>query len=752
MKRPASDLERSTTPIGQLEKKIMDIAFLTDRYPIRRMRAIMALGMPTVSEEPGKLTFLNQPELWEVLKKDESFWTGVLEAMRLPTFQALDEDENALFGIDEVTDTLSETWYEEANTLLQLTKLDPRTKKRLVRDAFLKYMHWYDKTATPNFLIVYAQTIKDKLVSIATTLTHPVAKPVTVPIPISSALELVSLKSVYIISTLDYHSNTNHFKYLFYMKKPTEENKVLQFTVQLGDQQRHVATDGIITRILKFFYKDMVMLVISGTKDDMLIRFTYNPLPERLIVVKQFILRPHLEWDDLVYVDESQPTRFATNVKSVTNPKDFFVVDLALLSVMRSIGSLFPEERKKYVELSLKRTSLSYGERLLENDEREMVIQNRRRKGNFFPLPLEVKLKDITPEDLAVVQKLEFDIPLYNTDNFDIVTYNISALPASPTFTFNKINHTKGEVESLGWKIIRVPEERREDRFHLAVLARKYLDNDGAFSVYIYLYGYTKNTKGVYVPESGKTKWIDLENVGAEKESDRNPLILERDTPETKYTVKEFNVIFHNNHCYVEIMQLAVPSNQIKMMSSVRFNFRPDYIKSMTPPPNFVVDSAFLELMTQEHHYKIYDYRHDVVPNRLFDCIFTKYYYATKQLRIIVYKSQENGNAPPSIADIRGTLDRPGIMLLSPMHKPNNLFSVVFESKPDRAFKVLLKADRHLVSLPENYNLSASLSGMAIEYTHCVFCGTSKARKDMKSGYFYCGKVCQYLFCKTRAM
>jgi len=241
--------------------------------------------------------------------------------------------------------------------------------------------------------------------------------------------------------------------------------------------------------------------------------------------------------------------------------------------------------------------------------------------------------------------------------------------------------------------------------------------------------------------------------MAGEEEKSRNPLVLERDTQRTKYTVKEFNVIFHNNQCYVEIMQLATPSKQIKMMSSEIFNFTPDYSISMTRAPTYVMDGVFLKLMAQ-NHYKMYDYRHDVVVNRLFDCIFTKYDYTLRQIRIIIYKSNENGRAPPSIADIRGTLDGPGIILLSPRHTTTNLCNILFESKPDRPFKISLKKDRHLEPLPGNYSLSTSLSGMVIErpHAHCVFCGTGKARKDLKSGYFYCDRVCQHLFCKTRAM
>jgi len=747
MKRAAS-----STPMGLLEEEIMAIARYRGNFPARRMKLIMALGDPIMSRETGQLIFRNKPELWNALKQDESFWTDVLEVIGVPTFQALNEDENATFGVDQVMDTLGEGWYGEADTLFELSKMDPRTQKRTVRGAFLKYMSWYDKAATPNFLIVYAHATKADLVLISTTLTHPVAEPIITPVPIPTALELVSVKSVYIISTLDYHTNTNHYKYFFYMKKPTEENKTLQFSVKLEDIELHVPTNGVITRILKFFYRGTVMVVISGPKDDMLIRFTYNMKPERLIVVKEFKLRAILEWDDLIYVDASQPTNFATNVKSVANPDELVVVDLALLSIMRSIGSLFPDEKKKFFDINRERTSVSYGERTLTNGEREIVIRDRKRKGNFLTLPIEVKLKDITTEDLAAIQKLEFDIPLYDANTFDIVTYNISALPSLPVFKFNEPRYVMGQVESLGWKVIRVPYERREDRFHLAVLARKYLNNEGAFTVWIYIYGYTKNTKGVYVPESGKAKWIDLEMAGDEEKS-RNPLVLERDTQRTKYTVKEFNVIFHNNQCYVEIMQLATPSKQIKMMSSEIFNFTPDYSISMTRAPTYVMDGAFLKLMAQ-NHYKMYDYRHDVVVNRLFDCIFTKYDYTLRQIRIIIYKSNENGRAPPSIADIRGTLDGPGIILLSPRHITTNLCNILFESKPDRPFKISLKKDRHLEPLPDNYSLSTSLSGMAIErpHAHCAFCGTGKARKDLESGYFYCDRVCQHLFCKTRAM
>ena len=749
MKRAAS-----STPMGLLEEEIMAIARYRGNFPARRMKLIMALGDPVMSRETGQLIFRNKPELWNALKQDESFWTDVLEVIGVPTFQALDEDENATFGVDQVIDTLGEGWYGEADTLFELAKMDPRTKKRTARAAFLKYMSWYDKMATPNFLVVYAHATKADLVSISTTLTHPVAEPAITPVPISTALELVSVESVYIFTTLEYHTSTNHYNYFFYMRKLTAQNKTLQFTVKLQDIELHVPTNGVITRILKFFYQGMVIVVISGPNDEKLIRFTYNMKPERLIVVNEFRLRANLEWDDLVYVDETQPTHFATNIKSVANPKEFFLVDLALLSVIRSPTSLFPEEKKEYAKQQQAIGMPGASSLPFKTEERDIIVNYRRRTGNLKPVPAKLYIIDVSTEELAMIRRATFPIDVQSPSEFGNVAYNISALPFLPDFKFNQSRYIIGEVESLGWKVIRVPYERREDRFHLTVLARKYLNNEGAFTVWIYIYGYTKNTEGVYVPEIGKAKWIDLEMAGEEEKS-RKPLVLERDTQRTKYIVKEFNIIFHNNQCYVEIMQLATPSKQIKMMSSEIFNFSPDYTISMTTPPTYVMDGAFLKSMAQ-NHYKMYDYRHDVVTNRLFDCIFTKYDYTQRQIRIIVYKSNEDGRAPPSIADIRGTLDGPGIILLSPRHTTTNLFNILFESKPYRPFKLSLKANRHLESLPDNYDLSTSLSGMAIErprrHAHCAFCGTSKARKDLESGYFYCDRVCQHLFCKTRAM
>lgn len=738
-------------------------------YPGTKMKRIIALGDPLPSHETNRIIFTVASEAWELLKRDEEFWTDVLKAIAVPSFRELDEsDETYVFGEESVIGTLDAAWYEALLTRFpEIKDLEPGPKKRRVREAFLSYMHWYDKEAVADFLIVYANAIKDdQLVPLAETLEHGVAKPGLV----DTALELVgplsdpSLAELNILSVLDYHTRTSHFKYYFYMKRPTDDIPAPPFVIKLDDQYEKVTTHGPITRVLKFLYQGTVILIVTGPSDSKLIRFRYDFKPRLLIIVDEF--RPLQTetgqpifpssgdevdvWEDLVYVDESQPTRYATHKKSVPSKEKFFVLDLqALAAIAPPLSSYTEEERKAYRRRQAVERLPSAGGRLLTEEERAALVQVREAAGMSGILPNGMTFADVSAPEYEEMRRILFVMEPQDPERYSKIAYKLS-LPSSPIFVEQRTDaHRFQSKETLGWRVIRVPGEEREDRFHFAVLDRQYIDQMGAYTVELYVFTYVKNAStGRYVNEAHTLVFVDLEHMMVAH--DRYPM-MDRDVGPT--TIKNFNVIFDTpNDCRVEVTQLALITGETKTMSSRRFKFR-----SFGGGGGAVVrDAAFFDLMAR-HHYRIHDYRHDRISNRLFECIFTKYNYANQEIRILVYKQSVEENGTPAIADVRvAGLPLPGVNTVSPQHTMDNLCFLTFDAFPNQFFKLKFKEDRELVSLPANYDLSASVACMAVEEsTHCVFCGSTRvggSRRDSVSGKFYCGKVCQYVFCKTRAM
>ena len=614
-------------------------------------------------------------------------------------------------------------------------------------------MRWYDAVATPNFLVLYANTIQEQLHPLSDTVRHPVATTTT------SVLNFHQKKGFHVISTLDYVSTTSHYKYMFFMR--TELPLVL--VIKSESVVMNVATHGIITRILKFFYQGTIIMILLGPRDSKLVRFRYDFNPKQLVVVDNFRPKHSTEkdvfpldedvWDDLVYVDDSQPTRLAINQKSVANKLRFFVLDLLNLSTISlPLTAFTEEERRAYRQRQKEERRVAAGGRELTTEERTALMEVRKRANNNEPLDEKMKFSDLTAMEEEEMRRLLFIIEPQDPSLYYTISYR-PILPFAPDYKFDQSSYKMGQYESLGWRIIRVPGERREDRVHLAVLSRKYINQQGAYTIILRMTGMVKNPRdGKYQPGEAMSVEVDLERM----ESIDKAKIRQLMDRGGGVVVKEFNVIFHeNNACQVEVAQLTMASGHIKMMTSRGFLFTPeDYTRKVDQTKTVTVrDGSFFALMAR-HHYKIYDYRHDTIANRMFECIFAKYDYERKEMRLIVYKRQEMEGLAPAISDSRIKLAGPGIRSITPMHLASNLFYICFEAKPQKVYKVALNENRHLVSLPEKYDLSASLTRMSIEgdATHCVFCGKPEARKDTESNHFYCTSVCKYIFSQTRAM
>lgn len=804
-----------STPLGKLKKTITETSTRASSPTIAVDRIFFSVS-PVPSKDTSLLIFTNDEyKLWPALKQDIDFWYDIIENLGLPD---LDPTFNASLQLSNFSTVMTEPWMKEVIEKKQLANVDDTLLHRSLFDAFLCYMKWYDKDASVSFLILYAYYLKHSepslLVSFSTTPCHAEVRepqPIFTEPPIvtnttsttsttsttttvstsspTNPLKIVTVDKLDIISTLDYQTTTNWFKYTFSMEKGI---KPRVFRIRSEEKLYEVKTNGVIERILKFVYQGMIIVVISGPVDKKLIRFWYDFDPRAVIVVDNFSLSG--EYDDLTYAHQLRPSRYATNQKSVSTFALLNLIDLKLLANIIPCDNITKDEKLRRAAIFKELHENTQGDnRALTEQEKKALIFWRTSKGITEALPKDMTLAQLNVSDpiygyeafLAVQQAL-LSIPtvclqdkeehkrvvepiiLEGLDDNEKILYR--RVPFLPKYKTAREAHPLGSEEAIGIRVVRMPGETQEDVFHLAVLSKFYTEEDEkthTLRIRFFLYRKHKD-KGLFVDSGSYMK-------------DRDIILL--DNHIITAPIKDFTIVFHSESwCHVEITELTI-NNEIVFHNSqmvyIDRNYPGFLPRRVFAPLTSIKDGAFFLLMAT-NGYKMYDFRPDpsTEPNRLgefrFDCIFVKYVSISARpygIQILAYKSDAEGGQP-LIAFKKLKWEKPPISMISPMHLQDNLFYIVPSGATHEVLNVKFDEQRRFTVYPENFNLSSRrtpLSDNTVEYDiatslqrslrlsnkdepHCVLCGEYANNRDELSNKVYCDELCQFVFCQTHPL
>lgn len=340
MKRVAPRLS-----LAQLKEQIEAIA-LDERLTFnQKVARIFSIDKQASDEGDSQTPWLKE-QAWQTLKQDVDFWDSVVATIITPEEQfvnlgARDENDKPTSGMAEIAYLLGDTPLTGEITVA-LRAYPEEKQQRAALGIFTSYMRWHDKSPMAfDYLALYARYLArmNLLVPLESTREHRDALPLTASEDVEYAF--FSYLAVTLTAVNKKRRETGHF--LFSQRKDTR-----LFTIQFGTQKVTVPTKGVITGMVKFVYNTQVMLVLSGSSDNMLVRFPLDHI-ENFIVISPFILRID-QFDDLLIIDADKSHRFASHMKAIvsdsTNTLGAF--DCALLAQVKEANF---DANKLFVEL-----------------------------------------------------------------------------------------------------------------------------------------------------------------------------------------------------------------------------------------------------------------------------------------------------------------------------------------------------------------------------------------------------------------
>ena len=726
-------MQRVREPIDELKAEIEQIVSDERLTVDQRITRIFQLRKPAeVSAEDVKregLNFwLNRGE-WAKLKTDREFWLDIIKRLGFVDVEAVNEMGNKLFSLPEIAQILGESMaYSMINTM-SLFDLSTMDQQSFAKDQFMNYMLWYDETASMNYLVLYGRflAIQGQLVPLESTREHrsSTSQPSLLVSTEPSTYNVVSNLTVVTGQTVR-HS------FFFYQQK--SQDMPQPFVIQKGRDTKQISVSGPILRVLKFFYavpavgvqtrKDTVFVVLVGPDDNKLLRFSHLNIDDVLIVDK-FIMNPD-DFDDLVYANDREPYRFATNLKSSRTLEEMKVIDLSqfvkmMPQTIRRLSELTKEERRKLLaqrEQNIARTTEGY-----------LDIQTEYDYGKLF-----IRLAE----------------------------------PLSVRFKSGQVNYLVSQVELLAIKLIRVPlGGNAPTEYHVVALVRQYTNNQGAYKLQLRFYRYQTTDRGQFT--SFASRIFDLQN------------FLSPNTELFTFRVEHINLIFHTPTVfYIEVMERRSDADQenFAFVNSqlLTFDFNYTAVIDQTPPPVLLDNKTLKDIALFEEirtrRYKVYDYRHDITPLGFakYDAIFYRYNATKAKGRVIFYKA--NLDTQPSVADRQFDDLKPGqIISFVALSKHPDLafmsFKVVeLQETLEGTFRmitldapVIVKLsvrDQLVTYTPDTLSLDTALidnlSISSSKHLNCEFCSLRAKAKDDATGLLYCNTLCHHLSSYTHRL
>lgn len=753
-----------------------------------KLRAIFTL-------ENGDL----QSVAWRDVKNDRQFWLGVIKALDLVNYEAVTETGNQQFGYPEMTEILGQKITGDMISGTNIAGLPETDQATMAKKQFMSYMSWYDSDAKFHFLVVYGyyRRLIGELVDYARTQEHtPVCTAINIaekPIITQDVTETYYVASIFKLMVT---YGPPHI-YFFYMTKQADTVFVIK---QGRDKTHNIPTNGPITSVLKFYEAGVFYIVISGERDDKLLRFKQGDI-NNVTLIDHFRVDANT-FDDVSYGSMSQFSYFPTNTKSTTNLRDLQLVTIPQLKNMnpqpiRSIADLTSKEKRLFVstqssinanrKVTAQEAIIVRDFRIKEKKQSPTVLTNM---SMLSDLSIE-ELRAITEQTGHVYVQTEYQYgKLFSTLKEDIRMPKFVEKATEQGGALADKDYVEGNMRCMAVKVIRLPSRAStapESKYYtyVAMLTRRYTKNVGDYEtvLYIVLYDMTK-------PKSFTSVVL--------------PSFMHRNNARTTYTVAELNIVFHTSSLfYVEVQEkvvdLDVDVDAYGFVNSqlVSYDFQFD---ERSPPVLFVESEKEREMMmtikgsnvlikdederaalvkdgalfeeVRKANYKVYDYRHDIDPSRTskYDCIFYRYNVFKSSGRLIFYKT---GTERPSIADVYiDGLNPRSTKSIMPIVSASsrdlcllNMEQLVLESYEtlggQLAFKryglpQIIKLTAVEQTLPAydkaTYSLSTKLQQsltISASSSHCIFCGQPDGVKDTLTNYHYCGKLCQRLFCTT---
>lgn len=328
MKRAAPSLD-----LDQLVEQIN--AIVLDRRLVfnQKVKSIFEIGKQA-SDYLNNQTLWLKKDTWNALKKEIGFWETVIEKIQTSAEKqflnlgAVNEKGNLVFGMAEIANILGNTTLTDEITKALLLHPDEK-QKSVAQRLFINYIRWHDKSPMCfGYVALYARylAITGQLVPLEIAKEHRDSLPLTTAKDVKYAF--VSYLAVTASVTVKNRRETG--QYLF-----TQEKDALLFTITIGDERATVETQGTITRMIKFVYNFDLMLVLSGPRDNKLVRLRLDRL-DSIEVISPFVLDPDL-FEDLLHIDLDKPHRFASHMKAIVSdsPGDLKAFDCARLSKVK---------------------------------------------------------------------------------------------------------------------------------------------------------------------------------------------------------------------------------------------------------------------------------------------------------------------------------------------------------------------------------------------------------------------------------
>lgn len=751
---------RSFTTLTELETEIERIARGTKESQTQKIERIFDLGQPVPSTEERILLFGFSPQLWDVLKRNNEFWIDIVKAIGLPNY----EEGRVVFGNQQIYERIDLDRFSEFVASVEgYTKLSKNEQITAIRQVFYNYMRWYDAEASIQFLVLYMQYLKIKgegkersdLVSLDYTKQHvkatrPAFKETVIPSAtsttsttttaeeVSPPLTVKLVENLYIGTTMTILSPTRSYIFILQMNK---KDKGRLFTIRFDGVDQTIPTEGIITRILKFVSLNILYVVISGESDSILVRIQFTKAGAPFTTDPAF---PPLNadlFDDLLYYDTSKDTTFATNMKSVSSFDELLRFDVSVLSGLKGSRAVFKDltkaQKAQLQKQNLQEVKGIYRE--ISEEEKDALSKLRKKQGRGVVKNDKTIFRELDTEELEYIHK---EIGYIDLENMFIRYSQLMKKivePIVPVFRWGPHTYVKNDLEVLAVKLIHIPHVGSLQLFTLAVLVKKYTSNI-TWDTQLYALQYS------FVNDTFKVERVKVLEV--------------TDFLMDNRAVVSFNLIFHDtNFFYIQVIQGGVKPQQLITRNSLtlEFDFRYSRIAQLSGLSPQVVIKDYKLLNTLAHNgYRIYDFRHNVVPlvSSKFDAVFYKYDYERERARLIFYKAREDR---PGIADTYiDNLSPNRIIAIIPIQSANYICYVqIRPSAPGKtSFFSIVGKQTSLLSLDDKFSLATQFkTNLTLETTpFCTFCGTYTHTNDNVTKNYYCNNLCQLLFCTTNQL
>lgn len=721
-------------PYEDRDRKIREIFKNFELFPYRDHEGKLV--------QPPRGRELSYP-LWNALKRDSAFWREIAKLLLfVPWERGIDENGRPIqedFTLNDIYSILGD-YAEELVGVIPTNTLDTAEGKRMAKQIFNDYMQNYDQEAKMNFLILYGRYLvligEIRPIKAIENKKQDYIPPEIQQIkqPVEGSLAKSVNKDYLFFTALTLKENMDITTYFFYMKKGEAPELANQFFITGAGVTQIIPVNGIITKILKFFYRNRlrntenIYIVIEGEKDNKMIKIDRGN--QRNEIIEDFSLSYAL-YEDVPFIDISRIEEYALDMTSVSSIDEIKLMDMKILS------RLGPQKIVKTSELTT-----------------------------------EEKLR-LKKERMAKVAKGEEYIELKSSYDYGKLLTNL--IQPLGTFFILKTNAVKTGIEKMviAARLVRIPTAQPESVFHLAVLVRQYTGlNPSDYTYQLLLYRYVLDLMTNTCRASRSCTFL----LG--KFIDDFP----GHTPGEDDHARNMKMIFLNNTYFYIEMSIQRGDNIYTVASPCyQFDAAGDFqIRTITKRPacdeELLANVPHFELINtlKNNNYRLYDIRRSfdvrLMLGNKFDFVFYKFDYETGRARFIFYKWS---TIAPQVGDVTWKNERAVVFMpyqsikfcLAPQGEGFCFLTSDIQNNSKLALLTISSMESGKASVLQDYDvdkfdlssLGASLglielSDACVHKEECCFyCGNGIKAQYMhrNTGQLVCDEVCHVIFNTT---